>query len=33
MTFPVSQLMLENENIWRSEQKIRDGLWKILEVM
>ena len=25
--------MLENEKTWRSEQEIRDGLWKIWEVM
>ena len=29
----ISQLMLENEKTWRSEQEIRDGLWKIWEVM
>lgn len=29
----VSQLMLENEKVWRPEQEIRDGLLKIWQVM
>ena len=29
----IGQLMLENEKTWRSEKEIRDGLWKIWEVM
>ena len=29
----ISDIMLENEKVWRSEQEIRDGLWTIWEVM
>ncbi|WP_431024186.1 L-serine ammonia-lyase [Halomonas sp. H5] len=29
----ISELMLENEKAWRSEQEIRDGLWTIWQAM
>ncbi len=29
----ISELMLENEKVWRSEADIRSGLWKIWEAM
>ena len=29
----ISELMLENEKVWRSEAEIRSGLWKIWEAM
>lgn len=29
----ISELMLENEKVWRSEQEIRSGLWKIWQAM
>lgn len=29
----IAQIMLENEQAWRSEKEIRDGLWVIWEVM
>jgi L-serine dehydratase len=29
----ISQLMLENEKYWRSEEEVRQGLWHIWEVM
>ncbi|TNH20129.1 L-serine ammonia-lyase [Halomonas sp. BL6] len=29
----VSQLMLENEKVWRSEEEIRNELWRIWQVM
>lgn len=29
----ISQIMLENEKTWRSEEKIRDDLWKIWQAM
>ena len=29
----ISELMLENEQVWRSEAEIRDGLWQIWQAM
>lgn len=29
----ISELMLENEKVWRSEQEIRDGLWTLWQAM
>ncbi|XKH59090.1 L-serine ammonia-lyase [Halomonas sediminis] len=29
----ISDIMLENEKVWRSEEEIRSGLWKIWQVM
>lgn len=29
----ISELMLENEKAWRSEQDVRDGLWQIWQAM
>lgn len=29
----IARLMLENEKVWRSEKEVRDGLWRIWQVM